>query len=391
MTSEKYFANCQGQELLDKLNDKVQEFYRHLESTGQAKKWRKAFDLYYGDHIDDGESGQTNQVGEDSELTAYGVNYFRNLARHVLALTCSQKPAYDFRAINSDLKSQQQARLANNIIDAYLVEKRLGRHQKQAAEKGLVFGVGYTYTTWNPALGNQFGVEQRETDGGEITEKIIYEGDAEISAPSPWNVVYDIYLRDWAKTKWALVKEYENKYDLAARHPEHAEKILSFSPESEETDKVFQKFTHMDYLGEEGKNDLIPVWHFYHLPTDSVPQGKYSKFIGDDILLYEGAYQYKKKLPVQRITPGEKFDSAQGFTELMDIMALQTVLNVLYSTVFTNQKAFGVQSIWLPEGCNISSDQIGDGLVVLKGGLPGTEPKPLQLTATPGEVFKNMD
>lgn len=386
-----YFATKSGQELLDDLSTRDEQFFRWIEMSGQGNQWRKSYDLYYGDQVAGADGSSMSDVGADSELSAYGVNYYRNLVRHVLALTCASKPSYDFRAINSDTKSIQQARLAGNIIDAYLVEKRLGRHQKQAAEKSLVFKVGYTYTTWNPSMGMPFSVEQRETESGEMREKIIYEGDADISSPSPWHVTYDPSLRDWTKNKYVRVGEYENKFDLAARHPELADQIIAFSDSGQETENKFRNFTSTEYFRDGEESDLVMVKHFYHLPTDAVPEGKYMKSLGTDIVLYEGPYQYKKKLPIQRITPGEKFDSAEGYTEFKDIMVLQEVLNVLYSTVFTNQQAFGVQAIWMPEGCNISPESIGQGLAVLKGGLPGSEPKALQLTATPAELFKNMD
>lgn len=389
--SNKYFATYEGDELLGELKKKTENFYNWIETSKQGFHWRKSYDLYYGNHVSGADGSEVTDVGEDGELSAYGVNYYRNLVRHVIALTCSGKPSYDFRAVNSDTKSTQQARLANNIIDTYLVEKRLGRHQKLAAEKSLVFKVGYTYTTWNPALGNPYSVDVKENESGEPTEKVLYEGDAEISSPSPWNVIYDPNLRDWTKNKWVIVKEYENKFDLAARHPELSERILKYAESTVGDGSKFQTFTDIEFTRDDQETELVPVYHFYHLPTDAVPKGKYAKYVGEDIMCYEGPYQYKKKLPVQRITPGEKFDSAEGYTEFRDIMTLQTVLNILYSTAFSNQQAFGVQAIWLPEGCNVSSEQIGKGLAVLKGGLPGAEPKALQLTATPAEIFKNMD
>lgn len=389
--SDKYFASAQGDELIGNITEKIKRFYDWVEKSGQGRLWRKSYDLYYGDHVEGQSGSELSDVGEDSELTAFGVNYYRNLVRHVLALTCAQKPAYDFRAVNSDVKSTQQARLANNIIDMYLVEKRLGRHQKLAAEKSLVFKVGYTYTTWNPAGGRPYAVDQRETSSGEIHEKVVYEGDADICSPSPWHVGYDPNLKDWTKNKWVWVLGFENKFDLATRYPEKADEIISLDPQSVIDDINFKRFTSLEFVDADAESELIPVFEFYHLPTDALPEGKYVKFCGSGTALYEGAYQYKKKLPIQRITPGEKFDSAEGYSEFKDIMVLQTVLNTLYSTVFNNQQAFGVQAIWMPEGCNLSTEQMGQGLAVLKGGLPGTKPEALQLTATPAEIFKNMD
>lgn len=389
MEQNQYFATLEEQELVDELIDRKNKFFRHIEKTGTGKEWRKAYDLYYGNHIEGQDGKDLSKVGDDSELTAFGINHYRNLVRHVLALTCSTKPSYDFRAVNSDTKSLQQARLANGIIDSYLVEKRLGRHQKLAAEMALVFKTGFISTTWDPSLGRPYSVEARENDSGEQVEKVIYEGDADISAVTPWRVTYDPALRDWAKNKWVEVDMYENRFDLAARHPEKADEILRYTQCDKESDDIL-KFREFEYSKEDEKSELLKVSYFYHLPTDAIKRGKFVKRLGD-ISLYQGPYQYKKKLPVQRITPGEKFDSAEGYTEFRDIMVLQTVINTLYSTSFTNQQAFGVQAVWLPEGCTMSSEQVGQGLMVFKGGLPGTKPEAIQLTATPAEIFKNKD
>jgi hypothetical protein len=44
----------------------------------------------------------------------------------------------------------------------------------------------------------------------------------------------------------------------------------------------------------------------------------------------------------------------------------------------------------MPDGCELAPIQIGNGLAVLKGGPPGSQPVPIQLTATPAELFTNI-
>jgi hypothetical protein len=389
-----YFATKSTDELLPELFKRIDIFHQYKERTGDAKKWRKSYDLYYGNHIKSGDGTDIAHVGEDGELTAYGINYYRNLVTHVLALTCSTKPAYDFKAKNSDLRSQQQARLANNIIDSYLVEKRMGRHMKQAAERALVFKEGFTYTYWDPTLGNQIGAVPVLDENGEIKKdnenqsvlKVKYEGDPSIISKSPWDVIRDVTLRDWSKCKWVIVREFENKFDLAAQYPEKADDILSSGTNSE-TEKIYN-YTHKLRNFENETDDLIPVYHFYHLKTDSLKAGRYTKCINSKLALYDGPYQYRNALPVQRITPGEMFDTADGYSAFYDIMVLQQVLNLIYSTILTNQTPLGTPVLWLPDGCNLNAEQIA-GLAVLKGGLPGSEPKTILFGGTSPEVFKN--
>jgi hypothetical protein len=396
-----YFASKPTKDLLPELAKRIRVYHEHKEKTGEAKKWRRSYDLYYGQHVDNGDGSEVAHVGEDEELTAYGINLYRNLVKHVLAITCSTKPNFDFKAKNSDLKSQRQARLANNIIDSYLTEKRMGRHMKQAAERALVFRVGYTYTTWDPSLGQAVQALPVLDDDGNIKRdeqnqpvlKVQYEGDPSIVSKSPWDVIHDVTLREWAKNKWVIVREWENKYDLAAQYPQMKEQIEGYETSSEELEYLY---THRIKSFESETNDLIPVYYFYHLKTDALKAGRFTKFlIGMDQELYDGPYQYAKQgastqmLPVQRITPGEMFDTVDGYTEFYDIMVLQQVLNLTYSTVLTNQTPLGVQTIWMPGNANLSVEQIGGGLQIIKGGTPDSRPQPINLTATPAEIFKN--
>lgn len=390
--SKTYFANLEITELLPVLISKVEDFNSHAERSGRRLKWEKAHKYYFGEHM--GESGgratNVESVGTNGELKAFGVNHFRNLIKHVIAIATAQKPSYDPRAKNTDLESQQQARLANNIIDAYVTEKRLGRHQLLSAERSVVYGTGFLYMPWNPSLGKPYTSTMVEGPNGEPVERILYEGDVEPSAKSPFDVIYDHRLREWTQNRWVIVREYENKWDLAARHPELAEEILAFEPD-DNLDMRSMTLGLNKYLEDKQERDLIPIFHFYHLRTEAAPNGRYVKFINNKLSLFDGAIPYRKRLPVFRMSPGEIFDQADGYTDAQDILVLQQVLNTLHSTAFTNQQALGVQVIWMPDTCQVSPTQMGKGLALLKGGPPGSEPKAINLVATAPEIYKSAD
>lgn len=399
-----YFATLPSNEIIAALKDRVLAFHRWTERRGEAKKWKKSYDLYFGRHVK-GADGNTEVEarGDDGELTAFGVNHYRNLVKSFLSLTAGQKAAYDFRAVNTDQRSLQQARLANNIIDYYNTELRMFRYQKQAAELALVLKTGFIHEVWDTSLGkplkavpviDEMGQPILGPDG-EVLKKIQYEGDIAMNAKAPWHVIYNTRLREWSKNKWVIVREYESKYDLSARYPQFKEEIEQLGPDYDADDFAFWKNFEDYTTTDECADELIPVFYFYHLPTPALPQGRHVKYLSNGILLYDGPYQYAteastNRLPALRIAGGEKFDSAEGYSDFYEIMALQTVVNTLASTIFSNQAAQGVQIIWLPEGCNISEEQLGN-LSVLKGGIPGSEPKAVNLTATPAEIFKNIE
>jgi hypothetical protein len=392
---DKYFATKETGELVDELVKRVETFNNFAERTGWATKWAKCFDLYFGRHM--GESGlgesSLSEAGEVGELTAFGVNHYRNLIKHVLAMTTSQRPSFEPRAINSDLESLQQARLAGNIIETYMTEKRMARYMDSAAERALVFGKAFIYESWDkhlgktqmPAVSDELGISSP-----------VREGDISIEAKSPWDVIYDVKLKDWTKANWVIVRTYESKWDLAARHPDKADQFVKLDGSDDLNTILNGRMAKglIDYIGSDTSDDLIPVYKFFHKGTDAVPTGRMTIFLNGRIALEDGpapSEPYTQMLPVFRITPGEMFDTSEGYSESFDVILLQQVINVLYNIPFNNQQAFGVQAIWIPDGCELSTQQLGKGLALLKGGPPGSEPKPLQLTATPAEIFKNTE
>ena len=380
---KQYFATLPTDGFLKEAVKRIEFYNDHMEKSGRAKRLARAEALYYGRHQGEGGVGSysINDAGVDSEMSSVPVNHYRNLIKHNLSYIVSQKPSWDPRAKNSDLRSLQQARLAGIILDAYLTEKRLSRHFSSAAERALVGGRGYLYMTWNPSLGKPFAADPE-------TNRLVYEGDVDASAKSAWDVISDPKVRDNTKHKWRIVREFENKWDLAARHTDKAEEIVNLSTVADSL--LIQERYRSSVLSDSLDDDIIPVYHFYHLKTDGVPSGRYTKFLNANIHLYDGPIQYRR-LPVFSISPGDEFDTAEGYTDAFDIMAMQEAMNVLYSVAFSNLQAFAGQKLWLPEGCEVSPSQLDDGMVILKGGVPGTEPKVLNLTGIPGELLKVLE
>jgi hypothetical protein len=73
---------------------------------------------------------------------------------------------------------------------------------------------------------------------------------------------------------------------------------------------------------------------------------------------------------------------------MFDILPIQEALNSLYSTIMTNNNAFGVQNLWVPPGSNISVTTLAGALNVIESEI---EPKALQLTASSPETFKFIE
>lgn len=396
---EQYFAAKSGPELLRILNDRKDELRTGWDDSGQWDDWQQAYDKYYGDYFKKAsriDGSKLVRMGDNNHLIGFAVNHFRNLIKHLLVMTTAEKPSFDCMAQNSDLKSMQQARLGNNILEAYLTEKRLSRYMYMAAEQALVFKRGHVAVEWEPSLGKPYtrdavrdeqGQPVLGEDGKPLT-KVIYEGDAEVSNPYPWQVFCDEVETDWNKIKWVEVVQLKNKYDLASRYPHLEERILAIPPISEDDTQRWYKIGHR-FISKETSSSLIEVTKFYHLKTDYMPNGRFMIGAGEDVIMYDDAIPYDK-LPVFRIVPGEKIGTTEGYTDAHDLMGPQDAYNVIMSTIFTNLQALGINIIAVPEGANLTKEMISKGLAFIKC-PPGGEPKAINLAQLPDVLFKALE
>lgn len=375
MSNDKiYFGNKEGKETAGILLEKADTWMNHLRSVGLRQKLQDMWRAYHGAYYASAGNGHMITFsGEQGELANLAVNHFRNIAQHMLTMTTANRPMMEARASNSDVKSLIQTTLANNILDYYMREKRLEEYLKLAVEYAIVLGAGYIKMDWNATTGNVYDVIENE-DG---TKTPLYDGDIEFSNFSPIDVLIDS-SKEGNDHDWYLVRTYKNKFDLAAKYPEYGDKIRGLKTKSD-TERF--KFGIINIHEE---TDDIYVFEFYHKRTESMPNGRYLMFLDDEIILQDRDLPYRI-LPIFRIAPGNILGTPYGYSPMFDLLPLQESINSLYSTVLTNQSTFGVQNIWIKRGSDIHVNALAGGLNVIES---LEKPESLNLTNTPGEIFK---
>jgi hypothetical protein len=371
-----YFAAKDAIQTATILEGKVADWCNGIESNGFLEKLRSMYIAYHGAYYSSNGSGhQITFSGEQGELVNMAVNHFRNIATHMLVMTTSNRPTMECRATNTDAKSLRQTILANNILDYYMREKKLEVFLKQAAEYAIVYGAGYVVMQWNATTGQM-------VDYIEETDTKIYEGDIEFENFSPFDVILD-GTKESNNHDWVVIRRWKNKYDLAAKYPEFADKIKGLP-----TKDTLQKF-RLGLTSMMDTTDDCQVMEFYHKKTDAMPEGRYMMFLTSDIVLEDTPMPYRV-LPIFRIAPGTFHGTPYGYTPMFDLLPLQEELNSLYSTVATNQNAFGVQNVLNPRGTDIAVNQLAGGLNIIDYNAQAGKPEALQLTDTPPEIFKFM-
>ena len=425
MSSDRYFGNDKAENTVSFLQRKAVAWFDTLTRNSYIDKIKKSWSAYHGAYFND--AHEISFGGEQGELVNFAVNHYRNLAQHMLVMVTATRPAFQARSSNTDHKSQLQTLLANGLLEFYMREKRLERHLKTAVEYAIVLGSGYVKMEWNSTSGeiydyvdatpvfdqeeeaakdefgeyikdendNYIGVSGKvltqkvdedgnpiKKDGSPLNPYPIYEGDVQFTNLSPFDVVFDSTKETSYDHDWVLCRTFKNRHDLAAKFPELATEIKQLKTKSELN-------RHRLCISPLDETEDVPVYEFFHKRTESVEEGRYILYLSDDIILMDTVLPYRT-LPIYRISAAEILGTPYGYTSMFDLLPMQDALNSLYSTVLTNQNAFGVQNVLNPRGNDVKVNQIEGSLNFIEYNAQIGKPEALNLTQTPAEIFNFM-
>lgn len=371
---DKYFANLPTKEIGAELVKRVDDYYDYLMKSGRMALWQRCYNKYYQAVTS---SYKITKSGEQNEYENIKINHYRNLLIHLKTMTTQSRPMFEPKATNSDYKSAAQTILGGNLLDYYMREGKAERFVKKSTEHSIVYGEGWLATSWDANGGKEYGLNEE-------TGSTVKDGDLEFNSFKPWEVIRDVTKQDTESDEWKILRKRKNRYSLMATYPEIADRISAITPANEEEKKRWITTHYKD------DTDDVIVYEFRHKPTVAVPQGRIVEFLESDLILLEGPLPYRD-LGIYRIAAEDQDETPFGYTIGFDLLAVQDAMEMLYSTILTNQSSFGVQCIAMPKGHNISVSQIIGGMVLIEYDSKLGEPKPLNLTQTPPEIFKFLD
>lgn len=376
-SEDQYFAARPVLDLITYCNSKATEYYDFTLKYRFLDKWKRAYLAYYGMSQSGTDSSKLNQAGVNGEEYILKVNDFRSLILGLLTMTTSQRPALQPKARNTDSKSMNETILARTVLDYYMNEKHIEDRLKDTAEFSLFGAEGFLVLDWDAKLGQEYGTDPD-------TGAIIYDGDVTACAFHPIDVIRECWGEN-AKRTWYIVREFQNKWDLASKYPDKADAILMVSDSSD----FMKRYSNINYNSQTDV-DHIPVFTFYHEKSASLPNGRMTKYTGADIDLNDGPLPFKN-MPVYRCRPAEWHGTPFGYTVAYDLMGVQTNLDALNSIVATNQMNYGIQNILLPRGGEYNVVALAQGLNGIEYDSKIGKPEPLNLLETPEEILKNIE
>lgn len=367
MNDNQYWALKPAEEIGQEMNARIEEYGEYLKTSGLMEELRRSYEKFYGQSI-------IKNVGIKGELKAMRVNEYASLVRSIHSMVTSQRPAWEPRATNTDVKSQAQTILASGLLDYYAREKRMERYLKQAALTALFLREGWVSVTWDANSGEAYSTDPE-------TGAPVMEGDIKYRVYRMNDVIRDINKED-SDFDWIIVRDYVNKFDEAAKFPELAERILSLRTEKGD----LEQFRIRAALNEREESVLIPKYTMYHRPTDALPNGRVVEMLGEDLVTFDGSLPYRR-IPLFSMTAEEMLETAFGHSPAFDLLPIQTAMDMLCSALLTNHSAFGVQNVMIPKGSDVTVSQLADGMNLIEFDSKLGPPQPLNLVQTPKEVF----
>lgn len=373
-----YFARKNDDDLAKELKKRIQDFQKHLETTGRLKLIAEAYTQHYNLKV----GNLLTKTGSQGEILRCSANMFRSYVNNIHVLVAQTKPSFKAEAKDSSFESQAQCILGDAVIDDFLQEGGLEAQFIEAPLLAQIYGDVWLEWDWSEEDGHEIAKDPE-------TGAPVYSGYPISKLHNGLNVTRDVNLRDGDAYKWVIVTAWENKWSLAARYPQHAETILSGTTDK----KIFADSVYGQIRGSGDKDsDLVEVNRFYHEPLRGVlPQGKEALMINDTIIeALPLTKHYRRKIPVVRMAAGSMEGSALPYSGAWDLLPLCQATQALLSAAVSNAINLALTSIWCQTGSaeNLSISQLKGGFTLFESPVM---PQPLNLAHNSPEIWNTIN
>ncbi len=387
MNQSEYWVLAPRADLAARCQEKVEAYYRFCEESGRTEQIRELYTaMIGGSSTSDGAvSWKIIAGGEQGEVLSSRENHIANIAVNLLNLTTSERPAVTCGAANTDKKSLAQTLLGDGLVEFHLTEKQLEDILLRAAKSAIGQHEGFVEWGWDAQAGEEHAPEIQEEELGpsgmavepEQMPQVIKAGEPRFTFLGPLDVVRDPHADSFDELNWLLTRRWVSKWDMAARYPELASRIVGLSTKSDPKQHV-----RGNNRGDE--TDLIPLWTLYHRKTPAVPEGLLFLFLDDEIDLFHGPLPYKR-MPVKAIVCEWVEGTPFGQSPLLHLLGPQMAIDKLDSAMVTNSIGRGIGNMWTNSASNADVQPLGPSMNLIKM-EPGAVIQPVEWPHMPPEI-----
>ena len=369
--------------------NRIRRYREHLRVTGRTDRMRRTWSCYrgYGPRGDT-DASRFNPGGEQGEIIHTTVNHFASLVNQAVVLTTSNKPATNAIPENMDYESLAQAQFAESLNDHYDRELGISDREDEATLTMVMMGESWVVAEWDPTAGEAYmdGSAPQEDGAAPVppppgqNSSVIHTGEPRLFALTPFDVAIDPDVANIDSHTWLLWRRRTNRYDLAALHPEHADRLRAensidsalsiFDTRDESSELIKRRTTNAE-------SDDVWVWELRHKSSPACPNGRMVRFVNADMVLFDSVAQtpegvadygsvYLDDLFAWAGTPERLPGSNEPHTAFFDLLGLQEGVDLSATIMASAINAGGMQNLYVPRGANVTADKLTGSLNVIE-------------------------
>jgi hypothetical protein len=372
-----YYAASKRTEIGKALVDQL-DLWRK-DTHGHAANYRNAFSHYYGEEMGYGITSGVTRGGEQGELANVRVNESRSTLKAYLSIVTGPKLTWRPQARNVDASAVAATTLATSLLEDFWDNRKFSRYSYQWAEQASAFSQAYLFPRWDRAAGPALLA---------AGDNLVKQGDITIHNVLPWDVVVDNSRKSYDELDSFFVVIYLNRWDLVKLYIRLADGRTGDDAEAAILDAAIDtKMRETTERPTNGDSDVVPVWHWFHKPTPSLPKGREVLFINPDVVLSDTKLTYDE-VPLYRLAADEKYDSPQAWTSYWDTLGPQELMDGIETTLATIITTLGGPCVAIENGSEGKPDTIAAGFRVWEYPRNGKPPAAIQLAEFPPDALK---
>lgn len=316
--------------------------------------------------------------GDKGELVLMKVPLARTYVRQFVSLVTKDRLSFEALVDVKDQNPIDTAKLGKALANHMVEKNRLDDLRVNATEKAAVTGNAFYSVIWDPDAGEEYDADEEGN--------IIKTGENVFNVHPLWEVTYDFNV-DFNNLKWVCIAFKKNRWDLAAKYPDLESDILN----APDVNQALQLTQANLWRNTQQTTDFIYEYHFFHIPTPAVPQGRHVAFVSEKAVTIDEEYDCNM-LPFAPMIIEPLQDSGLGYPMFSSLLPTQEIIDATLSAITSNQLNVSGNIVLLPEGNSISPTQLSKGLKVLPYkpmNVPGGgKPEILSLNSVNSQFFQ---
>lgn len=354
---------------------------------------------------------------EDGEKPRYRVRIVANQVQtgtdSLISKVIRTKPIFSATPGKPGDDAVKAAEFSETLLEGWWRDMELSSKYEEAVKYSIHCGAGYWFISWdqfaNKALkflmdpnGNPLPPDSAEEKEFRVAleqagippqEKVVYVGDLKVEVLSPFHVWGDPTKSEAHEWKWCVVQHNMDPDDVKARYG----KDIVADAVAANPDQTLP----MGNAEDAGEPNVVKVYCLYHLPTPSMPKGRYvewtesggKQILRDDPWPWEGL----TKLPIVQFKGISVPGMAEGDALTTHARPLQKQLNRMLSQI-TEYFNLTIRPQWMAPINSFQNQRMTNepGVFweytpVAAAGGGALKPEPVQLPTIPAYVFQFLD